>query len=385
MGSSLRFRFPLAVGAVLASFVAQAPAAEYIDKLANKYHAEQNNVIKKNGAATAQMVLDATNLGNIVVPQLTLAGDILANNFPGTGATQNGFFSTTPDGLADALQARDTNVGDTYLPFNVPNYDKAIKDMAYDIDNYGISAAALLKGGNQWVNVFGISTSVKPNLAGNFTVNGFYIKDPARNGLGSSRYLRNNAAGWQSYFVPTVNGGKYNGNFAFVADPDPNESTASAEPADGNTMISSSGAALSQATSDLAQLPELSGDPSFAGGAFSSSGELELTLPDTGKTDWLVPYDEGGQTTGIALIDPMTGDLDQALWDEGVLSGDSLTDVQTYLQSSGMASDNAVPEPSTFLLLAAGGALLALRAVVERRRLAAPIANRSRLARETAW
>jgi hypothetical protein len=367
----LRFVFALAASFGLAA--GQAFALDYSSTLSNNYHGQQNAVWC--GAATAQMILDSSYLGNISISQSSLYNTIQANNGPvGTAGTANGNYYTTPDGLRTTLQLSDTNAGHNYVAYNLASYDQSIKILAYDIDHYQISAGALINKGAHWINVYGVDCNVQPSATGAFTVNGFYIKDPwsgysPGNGLGKTAYIRNNAAGWQKLFTPTNYGGKYAGNFAFVADPDPGETTVSAEPPDGNTVIGTSSAALSQAAADVSLLPGLSGDLSFENGAFSSSGDQEITLGSGGQ-DWLVPYDQtgSGATSGVALINPTTGDLDYALWDEGVLSGDSLSNLTTTLESDGLPFDNVVPEPSTLLLLAAGGIAIALRAAVRWKR-----------------
>jgi hypothetical protein len=361
MYSSLRLWSLPALGLILASLGAPVAAADYENKLTNVYHAQENAVWC--GAATAQMVLDATNLGNIIKSQSSLYTTIQANNGPvSTAGTANGNYYTTPDGLRATLQLSDTNAGHSYIAYNLASYDQSIKILAYDIDHYGITAGALINKGAHWINVYGVATNVKPVTTGAFTINGFYIKDPwtgysPGNGLGKTAYIRNDADGWKKYFTPTNYGGKYQGKYAFVADPDPGEDTLPADPPVGTTPVNDAATALSQAAFDLGQLTDLSNDLSFENGTFGSLGEQLITLA-SGSQEWLVPYDQtgSGATSGVALIDPVTGDLDYALWDEGVLSGDSLTNLTAHLQSDGLPFDNVVPEPSTLLLLTVGAA-----------------------------
>jgi hypothetical protein len=350
-------------------FASRALAVDYSATLASNYHSQETPFYC--GPATAQMILDATNQGNIVVSQSALFTKIENNQTKNSTDTGDGLFWASPTGMQAALQTSDTNAGHNYVIYNEPNYDKAIKTLAYDIDHYGISAAAMIRGyvegrslgGGHWVNVYGVVTDIKPPSGGaDFVVKGFYVNDPARKGgLGKNSYMENNGGGWQYYFIPVDYriGGKFKNNYAFVADPDPGETTDNAEPTAGSTSITSPSQALTQATADLGQIAGLATDPSFENGGFSSSGEEEITLADGGQ-DWLVPYVENGQTTGVALIDPTTGDLEQALWDEGVLSGDSLSNVEVYLQN-GPVGDNVAPEPNSLALLAAGGCLVIAR------------------------
>ncbi len=82
-----------------------------------------------------------------------------------------------------------------------------------------------------------------------------------------------------------------------------------------------------------------------------------------------MPYDEGSNTSGVAMIDEATGSLDAAYWDEGVLSGDSLTYFENNLSGpEDLVIDNVVPEPSTFMLLGAASMAFVMRMLMKRGR-----------------
>ena len=245
MFASLRFWSLLLLGPIGASLTGQALALDYSSTLANNYHGQQNAVWC--GAATAQMILDSTTVGNILISQSSLYNTIQANNGPvSTAGTANGKLLYDARRPAGDLATLDTGAH-SYVAYNLANYDKSIKTLAYDIDHYGITAGALINKGAHWINVYGFDSNVQPMTSGAFTINGFYVKDPwsgysPGNGLGKSAYIRNNANGWQKTFTPTNYGGKYAGNYAFVADPDPGEDITSAEPPDGSTPVSTAAA-----------------------------------------------------------------------------------------------------------------------------------------------
>src|SRR5262249_6092766 len=145
----------------------------------------------------------------------------------------NGRYYTNPNGLKAAIQAADPN--HSYVAYNIANVNTANRVLAYDIDNYKVAAGALVQQGDHWVTVVGINTNVKPTAGGNFVVNGFYVRDPwtgttfAANsgvpGFGYNAYLATTGADakWKTNFTPTKYGGTWQGNYAFVADPDPGE------------------------------------------------------------------------------------------------------------------------------------------------------------------
>jgi len=315
------------------------------------------------------MILNSTGAGNLVVSQTALYTQIQANN--GTVATYGNYY-TSPFGLATTLGNIDR--AHQYVPYSIANYNDATRTLAYDIDHFGIPAGALINAGAHWVNVYGISTNVQPVSGNNFTVNGFYVKDPwsgykPGQGLGTNVYLANTAAGWQRVFTPTNYGGKYQGNYAFITDPDTTEMSTNCAPTPGTTSVASLTAAMSMAATDLAGISGLALDPSFENGAFSSTLGESTTLPGQTAADWLVPYNQNGNTTGVAFINSLTGDLDEAFWDEGVLRGDSLSAFEANLAQGpeGLVIDNIVPEPSTFALLGVGGVAFALRVFLKRR------------------
>jgi hypothetical protein len=113
--------------------------------------------------------------------------------------------------------------------------------------------------------------------------------------------------------------------------------------------------AVTEATSDISSISGMAGDLSFLNGVFSTLGGQEITMHD-GTCEWLVPYYQNGATdpSGTVLINAATGDLDQAFWTEGVLTGMSLSDFTSYIQTveSGTFNTNEVPEPSTLVLFA---------------------------------
>ena len=130
------------------------------------------------------------------------------------------------------------------------------------------------------------------------------------------------------------------------------------------------------AISDLAADSMLASEPGLHGGSFDMADEMLLQMPGdaSGMGDWLVPYDGSGgvnDVTGALMIDSDTGVIDEATWIDPAKDGFtnfSLANIDEWAtdQASGNEpSDNGVPtpEPGSLLLLAAGGALFALRAL----------------------
>ncbi len=133
------------------------------------------------------------------------------------------------------------------------------------------------------------------------------------------------------------------------------------------------------AISDLAADSMLASEPGLHGGSFDMADEMLLQMPGdaSGMGDWLVPYDGSGgvnDVTGALMIDSDTGVIDEATWIDPAKDGFtnfSLANIDEWAtdQASGNEpSDNGVPtpEPGSLLLLAAGGALFALRALRNR-------------------
>jgi len=343
---------------LLASTVAHA---QYDRTLGDTFFGQEKNYYC--GPATARMILSGDTVNVTPLPsQDTLYTKIQATN--GTVAA-NGNFYTSPDGLKGALSFYDPN--HTYVAYNIANYDSAVRTLAYNIDHYSVTGGALINNGGHWINVVGVDTSVKPALNTAFKVNGFYIKDPwsgfmPGKGLGKNSYYANTAEGWKKYFTTTNYGGKYQGNYAFVTDPDPDTDTADSSFNFTPTSIANATQADSEAALDLSNIAGLAGDASFENGSFGLAGATEVNFSD-GAGEWLVPYYQTGATTasGTVLINATTGTLDQAFWDEGVLTGDSLSAVDSLVQneaSNQLILDNVVPEPTTLLGYIVGGLTL---------------------------
>lgn len=349
----------------------------YDRKLTNVHHAQKRYYYC--GPATAQMILDSEGAHVTPLPsQDTLYAQIQQHN----NSPEPQRWYTDAVGLRDTLTFYDP--AHTYVAHSMANFDAANRTLAYNIDHYSIPAGALIYGGDHWINVRGINTSVEPALTGadtDFTVNGFYVRDPwsgfaPGQGLGKDAYIPNNAIGWQRIFTPVGYAGTWKGNYVFVTDPDVTTDTSDSAPAPGSLSVDDPATALAQAAYHVSLIAGLWGDLSFQNGSFSSAGELEMTLSD-GTHEWLVPYYQDGanEPSGVVLINAATSDLDGAFWNEGVLTGDSLASFVDYLEGvyfEGFISDNiAVPEPSTIVLLIVG-AISVLAYACSKRRAASP-------------
>ena len=346
-------------------------SAQYSSTLSNTYVGQQ--YFNYCGAATAAMILNSSTVGLTTLSADGVYSQIQTYN--AAAGTAAGNYYTSPAGLQGTLSVDDPyNVsGHTYVAYNLPNFNTSTLTLAYNVDHYQIPAGALINNGAHWVTIYGVNASAQPSTSGGFTVNGFYIEDPwsgykPGQGLGKNAYIANTAAGWQRIFTPTKYGGIYQGNYAFVADPDPGEPDTVSYPPAGTNPVTTGSGALTAALSDLEGISGLAGDASFENGAVQFQRRRLVTLPG-GFNDWLVPYDEGSNTSGVAMIDEATGSLDAAYWDEGVLSGDSLTYFENNLSGpEDLVIDNVVPEPSTFMLLGAASMAFVMRMLMKRGR-----------------
>jgi len=353
------------------------------------------------------MILSSAGVAAGSIPtQNNLFNTIVANNpgnftNPPASYSTNGNYYSNPTGLRAAVAAADG--AHSYVAYNISNVNTANRILAYDIDNYKVAAGALVQQGNHWVTVVGINTNVKPTAGGNFTVNGFYVRDPwtgttfATNagvpGMGYNAYLATTGADakWKNNFLPTKWGGTWQGNYAFVADPDPGEDGTDpvfpSDPAPLGSELTGSGA-VTAAGNDLPGVAGLAGDGSFESGGFTTSGEMEVMHGgQLAEDEWLVPYDNPSGESGVALIDAVTGELDAAYWNEGgtldpafingLLQEDTTppgTFINGIQQTDGseVPVDNVTPEPATLVLMSLGGIALAL---AHRQRRAKAAAN----------
>jgi hypothetical protein len=340
------------------------------------------------GPATAQMILTTVGVSPVASQANVFQRIVAANpgnfsNVP-TSLSSNGSFYTNPAGLAGALNSYDAN--HLYIAYSMADYNTALRTMAYNIDHYSVPGGALIngvgpnntRGGNHWVEVYGVNTDVKPALGGAnaaFKVNGFYIHDPwsgstfqtpAAPGLGKNAYIANiparqNPNGkwlptWQSVFTPTNWGGTWQGKYAFVTDPDPSIDTSSsfaaALPPDPDGVDSSE--ALSYALSQIGGIPDLASDASFTNGFFSQNGQRLFSVADNDPV-WFIPFYQTNSFISAAVaIDANNGQLLAAFWDEG-FTDLPLTNLEnrlvTLLDGTLQNTNGVVSEPGSLALL----------------------------------
>jgi len=192
-----------------------------------------------------------------------------------------------------------------------------------------------------WVTVNGVATSAAPCPAPrtdpwgtpDFTVHGFWLKDPQLSGIGQNAYVT--AAECQaSYFKPVASADAYDGRFVQVAEPPARTSPARArvkrpvaDPANlaylGVLAVDDLPRAYpkKQRWQDLVD-PVLLTDPrAVAAFAGAEMGEPLLVLRiDTGEDYYLVPFGERGLVrffaSGVLVFDVAQGHFKEAAWTE---------------------------------------------------------------------
>ena len=359
-----------------------------------------------------------------------LPGDLAVQNqlYSGEwGAFTNLAFATgtgSPPGAVAAVMNAVDGPGNggvhAYANWNfAPNLvagDLASRTVAATLQNFQVPATVAVENGAHWIDVNGVSTNGAVVANGNYTINGFFVRDPWTGlaltnpglaavgglGLGTQTYLRYGLdnlgngkfrlAPWFQYFNPTGPRGAPPNAYSIVVEPlgpelpdtfDPNAtlSNPSGIPianilATDLTMSQAAADALSALSNDTDSLDDIAG---LTGGTLDTSSldDMFFTLPgDTsGSGDWLFPYEGTGgacDITGGIAIDEQTGLVDEAT---SFGSGVCLATLDTWAldqQNGLLPNDNTdqLPEPgSVVLLLSAIGGLQMLR----RRRYAARV------------
>lgn len=378
---------PLAYAAWLALIGIGIPAgqswgADFSFKSPNTYQAQENN--HYCGAASAQMILDATSVNIMPLPTQDNLYTTARNNLdPNVGPLREGIDLF---GLRAAVAANDA--AHNYVAYTIDNFDAATRTLAYNIVHYNVPGAFGSNGNGHWVDAYGVKTSaepVAPAATADFKVNSIYVKDPwsgffsgltaaqkaavgGHPGLGTDAELFNTADGrglWNRTFLrdrapikdPTKPAPAYVGKYIFVTDPDEDVQTDPSAPTLSNSITLDMTTALSEAMTEITSDNGEGGDSTlstlaaFENGSFSSLGETQLADP-LGGSDFLVPYVQSNNAvTGALLLDGSTGGVLGAFWDDS-LNGLNLSELQDLVAQPTAVDDNyilAVPEPATSL------------------------------------
>ncbi len=275
----------------------------------------------------------------------------------------------------------------------------ASNTVAKAIAQFNVPASVSINNGGHWIDVNGVTLNNT-----NTAITGFYIRDPwtgyannyglANRGLGINTWLRYGydvransttrfGGAWFNYFNPATNTANAGAGVGYTIEVEPQgpESldTGDTYYTDPVPMLESSEINASTAVSDaIAGLTADGLNSDFTGDnpdtSNSDADEMLMSMPgdQSGEGDWLVPYDGPGgvnDVAGFAMIDADTGVIDQATWFDGADMPLSDVDNMFGALAAGIEdpSDNAVPEPSSLILLGLGAAGSAWVVVRQRR------------------
>ena len=424
--SALKTVLGITAASALAAAAPKLAAATFYGTPGSTYAAQQTSFYC--GEGTMQMMLSATavttaNPGFAMPTQDALYTTAQAAQLAVSGFTIKG---TLPSGLAAAPQGAANQgalptyaSGDSWTQY-VNSYtplgaDQAERNIANSVAATEIPDGIVVHNGGHWDAVWGVFATAAPVVNTPYTINGFAVADPWTGyalahpsagqplGLGIAYfsnitvpYLLPNGAVvtynpfLNALFGPIVTVGRpWGGNYVSVADPlatippSPDAGTFNSIPDAAQVNIASAsaitaGTAITDATTDVSDgSVNLSTEPGFVGtdkADSNASDVLQVAEPGiSGATikDFLVPFEDpngtaGQNFTGIAAINPYTGQIDTA--QSITSSGQELTLSQIQALGSDLLSGNVpqdnviVPEPASLALMAlAGGALLLAR------------------------
>ena len=405
-------------------------AATFYGTPGSTYAAQQTSYYC--GEGTMQMMLSATavrtaNPGFAMPTQQALYTTAQADQLAVSGFTIKG---TLPSGLAAAPQGAANMgalptyaAGDSWTQYINSNTllgaDQAERNIANAVAATEIPSGIVVHNGGHWDAVWGVLATAAPVVNTPYLINGFAVADPWTGyaianpspgqplGLGIAYvsnvtvpYLLPNGAVvaynpfLSTLFGPIVTvGGPWGGRYVSVADPlaiappPPDSGTYNSIPDAPQVNLSSATAitaatAITDATTDVGNgSVNLSTEPGFVGtdkADTNTADILQVAEPGiSGATikDFLVPFEDpngtaGQNFTGIAAINPYTGQIDTA--QSITSSGQELTLSQIQALGSDLLTGNVpqdnviVPEPASLALMAIAGGVLLL---VHRKRI----------------
>ncbi len=376
------------------------------------------------GEGTMQMMLSANAVGaanpGFVMPTqnalYTVAqkAQFLASGFNIKGTLPSGLANATanPGALPNAAP------GDNWSQYislgTLAGADQAERNIANALAATQIPVGAVVNYGGHWDAIWGVQASAVPVLNTPYLIQGFAVADPWTGyalanpspgqslGLGIAYVsnvtvpylLPNGAVALYNPFLSNVFepirtvGAPWGGRYVSVADPlattppapdnGSNNSIPLAAQVNLSTAVAITAAtAITDAANDVTNgSVNLSTEPGFNGGDKADANTADvLQVAEPGITgasvnDFLVPFKDpngaaGSNYTGIAAINPYTGQIDTAQ-SIPITSGElTLAEIQALgrdLLSGNVPQDNVVvPEPAAIMLVAIGGLVLSAR------------------------
>jgi hypothetical protein len=141
-------------------------------KITTVYH-QQDLDASYCGAATAQMILDSIGAG-------LLDQNVLYNSNHGHN-TESSWY-TDPTGLTYTLNYYKPGppiFENYFVTYTTDTELEGSQKIVHTLWRYGIAAGVLVNTGAHWIVVHGVSTDVEPSPGSSYSINGFWIKDPA--------------------------------------------------------------------------------------------------------------------------------------------------------------------------------------------------------------
>lgn len=310
---------------------------------------------------------------------------------------------------------------DGYAAYNLSSGYYASRTIAAALQTTNIPAVITVNSGMHDITVFGVNTTASPVLNGPYTINGFFVHDPATGyvmnapglpkktplGIGINTYLRYgydkpipgapaltlpdgtqatlSKLTWFNYFnvsgaqpAATVNqlfqaapGYKFEVEPQGPELPDTGGSDGSLTSLPAPTPLLPSDLTASgadgDATPDL-DADDLNTEPGFENGSWDTADTMLLQDPSDPSVqgDWLIPYDGSGgvnDVTGAIAIDEDTGVIDQATWFDpnDPVTSTSVSEIDTMFAEDldgELPNDNPVPEPASIALALPAAAFL---------------------------
>jgi len=276
-------------------------------------YAEREQV-NYSGASCLKMALDYEGTNSYTQTELHNYG--VANN----SAANQGSSYIDPRGMCLAMNNYELHANYNYGNPSRTSLNDAYHDichwLAYDVpvpDPYPENMPAMIPtGGNyeNWVIVNGCSTSDDPWTATEYTVYGFWITDPAVNGIGQNVYKT--AAELANNFVPLVTSDGWNGKYVTVCEPPEYDAEVTiAEPVKFKDKLSSKQDVIDAAIEGLKDnVLDIDGELEVA--YIGSKPSKPILVRDKGGDYYIVPFVKNAGCSVAVIVDAQDGTFRQA-------------------------------------------------------------------------